>query len=107
MLVAAKGGTGVGIDGMCPSMVTRGESLSDVLQRFLPLVLTYHRFHAATSDTLVVMAYGGVLAAGPTQLFSNISPAFALRHMFGNTAAGEFIDGQLVCTDWHATVPLR
>jgi len=84
-----------------------GESLAQVFHRFLPWSYRAIGQHAAAPGTLVVVAHGGVLAAGLTQLFSNISPAFALGHMFDNTetAAGAFIDGQLVCVDWHGITP--
>lgn len=84
-----------------------GESLVEVFHRFLPWAHTTIGRHAATPGTLAVVAHGGVLAAGLTQLFPNISPAFALSHMFDNTetATGQFIDGQLVCVDWHG-IPL-
>lgn len=80
-----------------------GESLKQVFQRFLPWTQTTIARHAATPGNLIVVAHGGVLAAGLTQIFPNITPEFALSHMFDNTATatGQFVDGRLLCTDWH------
>ncbi len=80
-----------------------GESLAEVFHRFLPWSYRTIGTHAAAPGTVVIVAHGGVMAAGLTQLFPNISPAFALSNMFDNTetATGEFIDGRLVCVDWH------
>ena len=84
-----------------------GESLAEVFHRFLPWAHTTIGRHAQSPGTLAVVAHGGVLAAGLTQLFSNVSPSFALSHMFENTetATGQFVDGHLVCVDWHGSVP--
>lgn len=80
-----------------------GESLREVFQRFLPAVQHIVTRHAGQPGTLVIVAHGGVLAAGLTQLFANVTPDFALAHMFDNTetATGQFVDGAFVCTDWH------
>lgn len=84
-----------------------GESLAQVFQRFLPWTYKTIARHATTSGTLVVVAHGGVLVAGLTQLFANVSPAFALANTFDNTetATGRFVDGRLVCVDWHGLSP--
>lgn len=84
-----------------------GESLREVYQRFLPAASELIAKHARQPGNLVLVAHGGVLAAGLTQLFANVSPAFALSHMFDNTATatGKLIDGSLVCTDWHGNLP--
>jgi probable phosphoglycerate mutase len=84
-----------------------GESLREVFQRFLPAVREIIAKHAGQDGTLVIVAHGGVLLAGLTQLFLNVSQAFALGHMFDNTqtATGAFVDGALVCTDWHGSEP--
>jgi probable phosphoglycerate mutase len=84
-----------------------GESLREVFQRFLPAVREIIAKHAGQDGTLVIVAHGGVLLAGLTQLFPNVSQAFALGHMFDNTqtATGAFVDGALVCTDWHGSEP--
>jgi probable phosphoglycerate mutase len=85
-----------------------GESLRQVFQRFIPAVQKIIAKQASRPGTLVIVAHGGVLLACLTQLFSNIPPEFAIQHMFDNTdtACGQFIDGRLVCTDWHS-VPLE
>ena len=85
-----------------------GESLREVFQRFIPAARKIVTQHASLPGTLVIVAHGGVLLACLTQLFSNITPEFAVANMFDNThtATGQFIDGQLVCTDWHG-VPLE
>jgi len=85
-----------------------GESLRQVFQRFIPAAQKIIAPTAAQPGTLVIVAHGGVLLACLTQLFSNITPEFAIQHMFDNTdtASGHFIDGRLVCTDWHG-VPLE
>jgi len=85
-----------------------GESLRQVFQRFVPAAQKIVAKHSSQSGTLVIVAHGGVLLACLTQLFSNIAPEFAIQHMFDNThtASGQFIDGALVCTDWHG-IPLE
>ncbi len=85
-----------------------GESLRQVFQRFVPAAQKIVAKHASQSGTLVIVAHGGVLLACLTQLFSNIAPEFAIQHMFDNThtASGQFIDGALICTDWHG-IPLE
>jgi broad specificity phosphatase PhoE len=84
-----------------------GESLREVFQRFLPAVSGLIAKHAGQEGTLVIVAHGGVLLAGLTQVFANITQEFALGHMFDNTqtATGAFVDGALVCTDWHGSEP--
>lgn len=84
-----------------------GESLRQVFQRFIPAAQKIIARHASQPGTLVIVAHGGVMLACLTQLFANISPEFAVQHMFDNTetATGQFIDGKLICTDWHG-VPL-
>lgn len=84
-----------------------GESLREVFQRFLPAARGIIAKHAGQEGTLVIVAHGGVLAAGLTQLFTNITPAFAMGHLFENadTATGRLLDGALVCTDWHGLTP--
>ncbi len=84
-----------------------GESLREVFQRFLPAVRGIVRKHAGQEGTLVVVAHGGVLLAGLTQIFTNVAQEFALGHLFDNTdsATGVFVDGSLVCTDWHGMAP--
>lgn len=84
-----------------------GESLREVFQRFLPSVQGIVTKHAGQEGTLVIVAHGGVLLAGLTQLFANITQEFALGHMFDNTdtATGIFADGSLICTDWHGVQP--
>ncbi|MEZ4504718.1 MAG: histidine phosphatase family protein [Thermomicrobiales bacterium] len=84
-----------------------GESLLQVFQRFVPASQRIITNHVAQPGTLVIVAHGGVLLACLTQLFANIAPEFAIQHMFDNTdtAAGRFVDGALICTDWHG-VPL-
>lgn len=85
-----------------------GESLADLFHRFVPWARRTIGQHAADPGTLVVVAHGGVLAAGLTQLFPNVTPQFALAHMFDNTetATGQFVGGRLLCVDWHG-VPLE
>ncbi len=85
-----------------------GESLREVFQRFLPAVQEIVAKHAGQEGTLVIVAHGGVLLAGLTQIFANITQEFALGHMFDNTASatGAFVDGVLVCTDWHGMQPV-
>src|SRR5699024_7113375 len=85
-----------------------GESLRQVFQRFIPAVQKIIAKHATQPGTLVILAHGGVPLASLTQLFANIAPEFAIQHMFDNTdtASGQFIDGALICTDWHG-VPLE
>ncbi len=85
-----------------------GESLKDIFQRFIPAVQRIVARHAAQPGTLVIVAHGGVLAACLPQIFPNVTPEFALSHMFDNThtASGQFVDGALACTDWHG-VPLE
>jgi probable phosphoglycerate mutase len=84
-----------------------GESLREVFQRFLPAVREIIVKHAGQEGTLVIVAHGGVLLAGLTQLFPNVGQAFAIGHPFENTATatGSFVDGVLVCTDWHGREP--
>ena len=84
-----------------------GESLKTVFQRVIPAVQKIVASHASKPGTLVIVAHGGVLAACLPQIFPNVAPQFALAHMFDNTdtATGQFVDGALVCTDWHG-VPL-
>jgi len=84
-----------------------GESLREVFQRFLPALQDIVAKHAGQEGTLVIVAHGGVLLAGLTQIFANITQEFALGHMFDNTASatGAFVDGALVCTDWHGVQP--
>ena len=84
-----------------------GESLCQVFQRFVPAAQKIIAKHAAQPGTLIIVAHGGVLLACLTQLFSNIAPEFAIQHMFDNTdtAVGQFLDGALVCTDWHGITP--
>lgn len=86
-----------------------GESLREVFQRFLPAVAELIAKHAPQSGSLVIVAHGGVLAAGLSQLFSNVTPEFAMSHMFDNTATatGQLVDGVFVCTDWHGNLPLE
>jgi probable phosphoglycerate mutase len=84
-----------------------GESLREVFQRFLPAVQEIVAKHAGQEGMLVIVAHGGVLASGLTQLFANITPEFALSHMFDNTATatGQLVNGKLVCIDWHGMTP--
>lgn len=80
-----------------------GESLRELFQRFLPFAIETIGRHAGSPGTLVFVSHGGALAAGLTQIFPNISRQFVSAHLFDNTetATGQFVDGALVCVDWH------
>lgn len=92
------------IDAVAPG---GGESLREVIQRFLPAVREIIAEHAGQEGTLVIVAHGGVLVAGLTQLFTNVSPEFAIGHLFDNatSATGRFESGALICTDWQGDLP--
>jgi broad specificity phosphatase PhoE len=84
-----------------------GESLNEVLARFVPFVTAGIAEHAASPETLVFVAHAITLGAALPFVFANVSQQFALENVFMNTgmARGELRDGRLVCTDWQGVPP--
>ena len=84
-----------------------GESLNDMLARFLPPVSAAIEQYKDTPRTVVFVAHGAVLGGCLPQLFSNVSPAWAMQNGFQNTGivSGAFRDGELVCTSWQGLAP--
>ena len=84
-----------------------GESLDDVLARFLPVVTeTIDRFATQPGDVLFV-SHSIVLSAALPFVFSNLSPEWTLTNVLPNTGivTGAYSDGALVCTDWDGATP--
>jgi probable phosphoglycerate mutase len=84
-----------------------GESLNDVLARFLPFVEETIIAHAADAGSLVLVSHSITLGAALPYLFSNLSPAWAMAHVLRNTGivTGAYVDGRLVCLDWQGEPP--
>lgn len=84
-----------------------GESLNEVLARFLPFVEETIAAHAGNAGTLVFVSHSVTLGAGLPSLFDNVSPAWAMTHVLQNTGivTGGYVDGRLVCTDWQGELP--
>ncbi len=84
-----------------------GESLTDVLARFLPFVTSTIDAFASEPGTLVFVSHLATLSYGLPFLFSNVSLEWAALHSLANTGivTGAFADGTLVCTDWQGMQP--
>ncbi len=84
-----------------------GESLTDVLARFLPSVQEIINRFAGQSGDLVFVSHSTVLAAALPFFFTNLSLGWTLTTMLpaAGVATGEFIDGGWRCTDWNGMTP--
>ena len=84
-----------------------GESLAEVLDRFLPPVQAAIEQFAGQPGDLILVSHSVVLSAALPFLFTNLTPAWALLDVLPHTgiATGAFIDGALTCTDWNGTPP--
>ncbi len=84
-----------------------GESLNDILERFLPVVQDAIDGHAAQSGQLIFVSQSTVLSAALPFLFDDLPAAWTLTHMLPATgmATGAFVDGRLVCIDWDGALP--
>jgi probable phosphoglycerate mutase len=84
-----------------------GESLDEVLARFLPVVTeAIDRFATQPGDLLVV-SHSITLSAALPFVFENLSPDWALTNMLPNAAiaTGAVVDRTLTCTDWNGLPP--
>ncbi len=84
-----------------------GESLTEVLERFLPPVQAAIDQYASQPGDLVFVSHSIVLSAALPALFADLSLAWTLLNVLPHTgiATGQFIDGALVCTDWNGSRP--
>jgi probable phosphoglycerate mutase len=84
-----------------------GESLDDVLTRFLPMVTETIAQYANQPGDLLFVSHSIVLSVALPFLLSNLSPEWALSNVLPNTgiATGAYVDGVLTCTDWNGSVP--
>ena len=84
-----------------------GESLTEVLARFLPFVASTISTYSDQAGTLVFVSHSITLGVALPYLFENLSPEWALTHGLQNAGivSGAFIDGRLMCTDWQGTAP--
>ncbi len=84
-----------------------GESLTEILARFLPFVTATIDAYAAEAGTLVFVSHGATLGYGLPYLFPNVSPDWAALNGLANTGivTGAFVDGALVCTGWQGMQP--
>lgn len=84
-----------------------GESLVAVRERFLPVVWAAIDQYAGEAGDLIFVSHGIVLSAALPFLFANLSPAWTLATMLPATgiATGEYVEGELVCTDWNGSSP--
>ncbi len=84
-----------------------GESLDEVLARFLPGVTEAIGTYAAQPGDLLFVSHSIVLSAALPFLFSNLSPEWALANVLPNTgiATGAYVDGVLKCTNWNGATP--
>jgi broad specificity phosphatase PhoE len=84
-----------------------GESLNELLARFLPFVEETIAAYAAGSGSLVFVSHSVTLGAALPYLFDNVSPAWAMTHVLSNTGivTGRYVDNRLVCTDWQGEPP--
>lgn len=95
------------ISGNRDARFTGGESLNDVLARFVPFVNARISAHAASPEALIFVSHALTLGAALPFVFTNVSPRFALENVFANTGAarGVLRDGRLVCTGWQGQPP--
>lgn len=84
-----------------------GESLDEVLARFLPAVTEWIGQYADQPGDLLFVSHSIVLSAALPLLFANLSPVWALANVLPNTgiATGAYVDGVLKCTDWNGAAP--
>jgi probable phosphoglycerate mutase len=84
-----------------------GESLDQVLVRFLPVVTETIGHYADLPGDLLFVSHSIVLSAALPFLFSNLSPVWALANVLPNTgiATGAYVDSVLKCTDWNGAPP--
>lgn len=84
-----------------------GESLDDVLTRFLPVVTETIAQYANQPGDLLFVSHSIVLSVALPFLFPNLSPEWALSNVLPNTgiATGAYVDGGLTCTEWNGSVP--
>jgi broad specificity phosphatase PhoE len=84
-----------------------GESLDDVLARFLPVVTETIGLFAGQPGDLLFVSHSIVLSVALPFLFSNLSPEWALANVLPNTgiATGGYVAGALTCTDWNGSTP--
>ena len=84
-----------------------GESLDEVLARFLPVVTDIIGRSADQPGDLLFVSHSIVLSVALPFLFANLSPVWALANVLPNTgiATGGYVDGALMCTDWNGSAP--
>jgi probable phosphoglycerate mutase len=84
-----------------------GESLNELLARFLPFVEETIATHAGGSGALVFVSHSITLGAALPYLFENVAPAWAMTRVLKNTGivTGGYVDDRLVCIDWQGEPP--
>lgn len=85
-----------------------GESLTEVLARFLPFVQEKIAAHASDAGILVFVTHGVVLAAALPSLFDNLSLAWTITNALpvAGIVTGGFVAGRLQCIDWAGQPPV-
>jgi len=84
-----------------------GESLTEVLDRFLPAVQERIDRYASQPGELIFVSHSTVLSAALPFFFANLSLGWTLTTLLpaAGTASGAFIDGAWRCIDWNGVAP--
>lgn len=84
-----------------------GESLTEVLDRFLPFVQETIAIYGGHPGTLLFVSHSVVLGAALPYLFDNVSAPWAMTNVLPNCGivSGGFVDGVLRCSDWAGQTP--
>jgi broad specificity phosphatase PhoE len=95
------------IDGQLDAKTATGEAYTDLQARFVPFVSETIANYTEQPGVLVFVAHAAILISMLPLIFKNVSPAFALANFPPNTGIikGEWVDGNLVCTDWLGKAP--
>jgi probable phosphoglycerate mutase len=84
-----------------------GESLDEILARFLPVVTETIGQYADQPGDLLFVSHSIVLSVALPFLFTNLSSEWALTNVLPNTgiATGGYVDGKLSCIEWNGAAP--